>query len=84
MSLKPDYKDEEVAGYYLEAEGEGEFFKAVGLQEGDTIRKVNSMLMTSQKRAEYFISEFIRNRVNAFVLEVDRNGKEEKLIYLIR
>lgn len=84
MSLKPQYKDEAIAGYYLEVEGEGEFFKAIGLNPGDVIRKVNSMNMTSQKRAEYFIGEFVKNRVNAFVLDVERGGKPEKLIYMIR
>lgn len=84
MSMKPDYIDGEVAGYRLEKEGESEFFDAVGLQEGDRIRKVNSMNMTSQARAEYFISEFMKERLGAVVLDVERNGQPEKLIYLFR
>lgn len=84
LSLKPDYKDNEVAGYQLQAEGEAEFFQAVGLREGDVVRRVNSMRMVSQRRAEYFISEFLKNRVSALVLDVEREGKPEKLIYLIR
>lgn len=83
-SLKPDYKDKEIEGYYLDTEGEGDFFRAVGLQEGDVIRRVNSMRMVSQRRAEYFITEFMKNRVNALVLDVERGGAEQKLIYLIR
>ena len=84
MSMKPDYIDGEVAGYRLEKEGESEFFDAVGLQEGDRIRKVNSMNMTSQARAEYFISEFMKERLGAVVIDIERNGAEEKLIYLFR
>lgn len=84
MSMKPDYIDGEIAGYRLEKEGEAEFFAAVGLQEGDRIRKVNSMNMTSQARAEYFISEFMKERLGAVVLDVERNGQPEKLIYLFR
>lgn len=85
MSMKPDYDPEgQVAGYRLEKEGEAEFFEAVGLREGDTIRKVNSMNMTSQARAEYFISEFMKERLGAVVLDVERNGQQEKLIYLFR
>jgi len=84
MSMKPDYIDGEIAGYRLEKEGESEFFDAVGLQEGDRIRKVNSMNMTSQARAEYFISEFMKERLGAVVLDVERNGQPEKLIYLFR
>ncbi|MFH0909494.1 MAG: hypothetical protein V1929_12105 [bacterium] len=84
MSLKPKYQDEKITGYFLDVEGEGAFFKATGLQQGDVIRKVNSVNMTSQKRAEYFIGEFVKNRANAFVLDIERGGKSEKLIYLIR
>jgi type II secretory pathway component PulC len=85
MSLKPDYKeDNAIGGYVLDVEGEGDFFKSIGLAEGDVIRKVNSMNMTSQKRAEYFIGEFVKNRVNAFVLDIEREGRKEKLIYMIR
>lgn len=85
MSMKPDYDPEgQVAGYRVEKEGEAEFFEAVGLREGDTIRKVNSMNMTSQARAEYFISEFMKERLGAVVLDVERNGQQEKLIYLFR
>lgn len=84
VSLKPDYQESEIAGYRLNAEGEQDFFKAVGLQENDVIRKVNSMRMVSQRRAEYFMSEFLKDRVSALVLDVEREGKPEKLIYLIR
>ena len=83
-SLKPDYQDTEIAGYRLGTDGEAEFFKAVGLQENDAIRKVNSMRMVSQRRAEYFLSEFLKDRVSALVLDIEREGKPEKLIYLIR
>ena len=84
MSLKPKYQDEKITGYFLDVEGEGEFFKATGLEQGDVIRKVNSINMTSQKRAEYFIGEFVKNRANAFVIDIERGGKPEKLIYMIR
>ncbi len=84
VSLKPDYQQNEIAGYHLDPEGENAFFAAMGLQKGDVIRKVNSMNMTSQKRAEYFIGEFVKNRLNAFVLDVEREGKPEKMIYLLR
>jgi len=85
MSMKPDFNEEgEVEGFTLQKEGEQDFFDAVGLVEGDTIRKVNSMRMTSQKRAEYFIGEFMKERLGAVVLDIEREGKPEKLIYLFR
>lgn len=83
-SLKPKYEENNIAGYVLNSEGEADFFRAIGLQEGDVIRRVNSMRMVSQRRAEYFISEFMKNRVSALVFDVERGEKEEKLIYLIR
>ena len=84
-SLKPIYDDSNViSGYRLEIEGEKPFFDAVGLAEGDVVRSVNSMKMTSRRRAEYFIGEFVRDRVNAFLIDVDRGGKTEKLMYHVR
>jgi len=83
-SLKPVYQGNNIAGYTLIVEGEGDMFAALGLQQGDVIRQVNSMPMTSQTRAEYFIGEFVKNRVNGFVLDIERSGRKEKLIYMIR
>lgn len=85
-SLKPVYVEgaNRISGYRLGIEGESEFFKSVGLSEGDIVRSVNSMQMTSRNRAEYFISEFVADRANAFVIEVERSGKSEKFIYQVR
>jgi len=84
-SMQPDYTAEKnISGYKLHMEGEKEFFSAAGLQEGDVVRKVNSMNMTSQKRAEYFIGEFLQNRVTAIVFDIERDSKPQKLIYFIR
>jgi hypothetical protein len=75
-SFKPDYgQDRKIAGYKVRIEGEPDFFQAVGLREGDVVRNVNSMRMTSRRRAEFFIREFIDNRVNSFNLEVERGGQ---------
>lgn len=83
-SLKPVYQGNKIAGYTLDVEGEGDVFGAFGLKQGDIIRKVNSMPMISQGRAEFFINEFVKDRANAFVLDIERNGQPEKLIYLLR
>lgn len=84
VSMKPEYMDGAIAGYVLDMQGEKEFFEAAGLRNGDIVRKVNSLQMTNQRRAEYFIGEFAKNRLNAVVLDVERDGRERKLIYLIR
>jgi type II secretory pathway component PulC len=84
VSMKPDYKEGSIAGYLVDPEGEQDFFKATGLQNGDIVRKVNSMNMISQRRAEYFIGEFVKNRVSALVIDIEREGQAKKLIYMIR
>jgi len=84
-SLKPIYSDgNNITGYRLGIEGESEFFKAVGFKEGDVVRSVNSLPMTNRRRAEYFIGEFVKDRANAFVIEVERDGRKDKLIYQVR
>ena len=86
MAMEPDYDEEEdrVAGYRLRMLGEDVLYEAAGFQEGDIVRMVNSMPMTSPARAEYFISEFLNERISAVVFDIERNGAEEKLIHLIR
>jgi type II secretory pathway component PulC len=74
-----------IEGYRLNTEaGEKEFYAQVGLQQGDVIRRVNSMHMTSQRRAEYFIGEFVKGDLGAIVLDIERDGQPEKLVYLIK
>ena len=86
MAMEAD-RDEEgkVAGYRLNMDvGEREFYTQVGLQHGDVVRRVNSMRMTSQRRAEYFIGEFVQNRLGAVVIDIERNGQPQKLVYLVK
>ena len=86
MAMEADRDAEgKVAGYRLNLDvGEKDFYTQVGLQQGDVVRKVNSMRMTSQRRAEYFIGEFVQNRLGAVVFDIERNGEPKKLIYLIK
>jgi hypothetical protein len=84
-SLKPSYTPQgKIDGYRLNVEGEGEFFKAAGLREKDIVRSVNSLPMTSRRRAENFIKQFVTDNASAFVLEVERDGSVKKLIYEMR
>ena len=77
-------EDDENSGFRLQMKGERDFLGAMGLTDQDVIRKVNSMDMKNQSRAEYLVSEFMKSRMSAVVLDIERNGKEEKLIYIIR
>lgn len=73
-----------ITGYELNILGEEEFLRSVGLQDGDVVRAVNSMPMISQSRAEFFIGEFLKENLNAIVLDIERSGQAQKLVYLIR
>lgn len=84
-SMQP-VRDElgKITGYKLKIYGEKDFFDVAGLKEGDIIREVNSMPMTSRKLSEYYIGEFIKGRANTFVLGIERDGKLQKQVYQIR
>jgi type II secretion system protein C len=85
VSMRPEYaNDGSIEGSRIHMQGEQDFFEAMGLKEGDVVRKVNSLAMTSQARAEYFIQEFLQGRLSAVVLDIEREGQPEKMIYLIR
>lgn len=83
-TFQPDYVKGKIEGYRVKVEGEGDFLKAVGLREGDVVRMVNSMRMSSQSRAEFWMGEFVKDRMGAAVLDIERDGKPEKLVYLFR
>jgi type II secretory pathway component PulC len=84
-SFKPMYTtDGKIDGYEIEVFGEQPFFSSTGLEPGDKIRAVNSIQMTNRRRAEYLIAEFVKERVNVVVMDIERNGKSQKFIYQIR
>ena len=85
-SLKPVYTQDgrNITGYVLGVEGERQFFDTVGLRQGDVVRSVNSLPMTNRRRAEFFIKQFVTDRANAFVLDVQRQGQQQKLVYEVR
>lgn len=85
MAMEPYLDDaEQIAGFQLGLRGENDLYLAAGFQEGDVVRQVNSLPMTDPSRAQFFISEFLNGRMTALVLDIERDGQEEKLIYLIR
>jgi len=83
-SLKPVYQADKISGYTLDVVGENDTFAELGLKQGDVVRALNSMPMISQSRAEYFINEFVKDRVSAFVLDIERDQKPLKLVFLVR
>jgi len=84
-SMKPVRNEQnKITGYVLGVEGEQGFFDAVGLRQGDVVRSVNSLPMTNRRRAESFINQFLKQQLNAVVLDVDRGGKTIKQVYQVR
>ena len=86
VGMEPVFGDEhEVTGYRLNTScGEADFYAQVGFRDGDIVRRVNSIRMTSQRRAEFLMSQFFDGQLTTFVFDVERNGEEVKLIYLLR
>jgi type II secretory pathway component PulC len=85
VAMTPDRAaDGKIAGFKLNDGGERAFYEAVGLKNGDIVRQVNSFNMTSRKRAEYFIGEVVQGRMGTIVLDIEREGRPEKLVYFIR
>lgn len=81
-SLAPIYNTQrQIEGYEVKIEGEKPFFDAVGLEQGDVVRSVNSIEMTNRRRAENLIRRFAQNELDLVVFEIERNGAPVKQIY---
>lgn len=84
-SMKPERNETgDIEGYRLIVEGEPDFFQAAGLRENDIVRGVNSRKLTNRRIAEAYIADFISDKANAFVLDVERDGKIEQFVYQVR
>ena len=88
-SMDPVYKtdldgERRITGYEVGVEGEPDLFMAAGLSNGDIVRSVNSVDMTNRRRAEDFIKSFVSGTISTFVLEVERDGKTAKQVYIVK
>lgn len=77
-----DQNTRKINGFKLQFKGEQPFLKAVGLRQDDVVRRVNGRPMTSQRQAEYWITQFRADRMGSVVMEVERDGEKKNLIYL--
>lgn len=82
--VQPEGRRRYIDGYKLNIQGERAFYEGVGLKQNDRVKKVNSMPMRNRYQAERFIKNFASDRANAFVLDIERDGKPVKLVYQIR
>ncbi len=84
-SMRPVYNEQgTIEGYELQAVGEQVFFEAVGLREGDFVRQVNTVPMTNRRRAEFFIRQVVEGRLSAIVIDLERDGGTQRLVYQLR
>jgi hypothetical protein len=85
FSTAPPGGETGFAGFRIEMQGEQDFLRAMGLQDGMVIRAVNSMEMSSQARAEFMVRTFMRGDLGAVILDIDDvDGEIGKKIYIIR
>jgi type II secretory pathway component PulC len=84
-SMQPIYTaDGAIEGYQLHTVGEAAFFEAVGFREGDKVRSVNTLAMTNRRRAEFFIRQVVENDLSAIVIDIERDGAPQRLVYELR
>ena len=86
-SLEPLWKDGDpstrvIQGYQLNVQGEGDFFEAMGMRQGDIVRAVNSVEMANRVRAEAFLSAFVLGEMDTFVIDIERDGRPEQHVYV--
>ena len=91
LSMEPERgADGKVVGHRLNLDfkdlddRDKDFYKLVGLQNGDVLHRVNSVRMTNQKRAEYMIGQFAQGKLGTVVIDVERGGKPQKLIFFVK
>ena len=86
-SLEPLWQDGDpttrvIQGYQLNVQGEGDFFEAMGMKQGDIVRSVNSVDMTNRTRAEAFIEAFVLGDLDTFVIDLERDGEPTQHVYV--
>lgn len=86
-SMEPLWKDGDpethiIEGYQLNVQGEGAFFEAMGMKQGDIVRAVNSIKMSNRRRAERCIAAFVQGEESTFVFDIERNGTPEQQVYV--
>jgi hypothetical protein len=73
-----------IVGFQVSVQAESDLATKLGLQDGDILLKINDMHVIKRSRLEQFAKDFIDNKANAFVIELDRRGKRIKQVYVFR
>ena len=81
-TMAPVYgPDERIEGYKVDIQGEAEFFKAIGFNQGDIVREVNGIPMTNRRAAENLIRRYAEDDLDFIVIEMERDGKPVQQVY---
>ena len=81
-TMAPIYgADQSIEGYKVDIQGEAEFFKAIGFNQGDIVREVNGIPMTNRRAAENLIRRYAEDDLDFIVIEMERDGKPVQQVY---
>ncbi len=81
-TMTPVYgPNERIEGYKVDIQGEAEFFKAIGFNQGDIVREVNGIPMTNRRAAERLIRRYAEDDLDFIVIEMERDGKPVQQVY---
>ena len=81
-TMAPIYNSErEIEGYKVDIQGEAEFFKAIGFNQGDIVREVNGIPMTNRRAAENLIRRYADDDLDFIVIKMERDGKPVQQVY---
>jgi type II secretory pathway component PulC len=76
--------EDQIIGFRVSDRCEPELSARFGLQTGDILLKINSIRITRSRRLEYLADEFMKNRANIFILDLNRDGTRLRQIYVFR
>ncbi len=81
-TMAPIYNAEKkIEGYRVDIQGEAEFFKAIGFNQGDIVREVNGIPMTNRRAAENLIRRYAEDDLDFIVIKMERDGKPVQQVY---
>ena len=81
-TMAPIYDSaQKIEGYRVDIQGEAEFFKAIGFNQGDIVREVNGIPMTNRRAAENLIRRYADDDLDFIVIKMERDGKPIQQVY---
>ncbi len=81
-TMTPLYdENQRIQGYKVDIQGEAEFFKAIGFNQGDIVREVNGIPMCNRRVAENLIRRYAADDLDFIVIKMERDGKPVQQVY---